>query len=180
LEVLALLAAAAFFLFKMVDGWGLVNLSIELAAQRDSGIKGDWVAVNLKLTKGDQGSLELHTVELRCLPTGATAGESVRIPLIYPLKRKPEDDLNMNDTRIEWDKVDDSRPRLHLPPGESTQYSHVFNVPVGVPCQIEAIVIGKRPISNRYGQWRASIAVPLGSASSSDNQQTKVRPKGTS
>ena len=60
---------------------------------------------------------------------------------------------------IDWDQVDNGRPRLHLAPGESTQYSNVFRVPRGATCTVEAIVIGKRPVSTRFGQWRASIAV---------------------
>jgi hypothetical protein len=157
-EIIAFVAAAAFFIYKLVDGWGLVNLSIELTANRKAGAESDVVAVLLKLIKGDSGSLKLQTVELMCKPTDGPA-EVARILLNYPLKLRTSTRLEDEETRVHWDTFDEKRPLIHLPPGESAQYSHMFTIPHGTPCSVEAIVIGKRPISTRRGQWRASVAV---------------------
>jgi hypothetical protein len=158
-EILALVAAAIFFVYKLVDGWGLVNLSIELNAVRKAGGDSDIVAITLKLKKGDSGSLELHTVELTCEVVNSTS-EIFRIPLIYRLRLRADANLNADETRVYWDIPHEAHPQIHLPPGESTQYSHMFSVPSGAPCSVQAIVVGKRPVSTKPGQWRASIAVP--------------------
>jgi len=158
IEIIALLAAGGFFLYKLIDGWGLLNLSLELKANRKERNELDLVVITLKLSKGDRGSVELHSVELRCA-TEDREPELVRIPLIHPLKLKLDGDLQEDETRVKWGQIDDDRPPIHLPPGESTEYSHVFRVPHGALCSVEALVIGKRPLSTRRGQWRASIAV---------------------
>jgi len=157
-EIIALVAAAVFFVYKLVDGWGLVNLSIELKADRKVGAESDAIAVVLKLDKGDRGSIELQTVELKC-KAGDNPPDIVRILLHYPLKLRTSTGLRDEETRVDWDAIDNDRPPIHLPPGESTQYSHIFRVPGGTPCSVEAIVVGKRPVSTRRGQWRASVAV---------------------
>jgi hypothetical protein len=158
-ELLAFAAATAFFVYKLVDGWGIVNLSIELDAARKSTRGSDIVAVTLRLSKGGSGSLLLDTVELRCELSDGTS-ENCRIPLNYRLGLRDEERLDIADARVQWEVVDHTRPRIYLPPGESTQYSHMFSVPKGKSCTVQAIVIGKRPVSTRRGQWRASVAVP--------------------
>lgn len=159
LEITALFLAGTYFVYKLIDGWGLLNLSLELDAHRQLRDDSDVVVIGLKLKKGDRGSLELHTVELMCVFENQKP-KVVRIPLIYPLRLRSNTGLRNDESLVHWDQVDNTRPRLHLTPGESTQYSHVFEVPRGAICTVEAIVIGKRPVSTRFGQWRASIAVP--------------------
>ena len=88
-EIIAFFAAGCYFIYKLIDGWGLVNLSLELSAGRQKCDETDLVAVVLKLSKGDQGSLGLHTAELRC-SVGPGYPEVFRIPLIYPLKLRTE------------------------------------------------------------------------------------------
>lgn len=157
-EIIAFSAAGIYFIYKLIDGWGLINLSVELAAERRIGNTNDLITILLTLKKGDRGSLALASVELRCISNNRNP-EVVRIPLIYPLKIKSEDNFNDENTIVHWDKVDETRPHIHLTPGESTQYSHIFEIPNGEKCTVEAIVVGKRPVSTRYGQWRASIAI---------------------
>jgi hypothetical protein len=157
-EIIALISAAVFFIYKLVDGWGLVNLSIELKAERKPGPESDLVSVLLKLVKGDRGSLELQTIELKC-KSAAGPPDIVRITLNYPLKLRANTGLKDEETRVHWETIDEKRPLIHLPPGESTQYSQMFTVPRGAPCTVEAIVVGKRPVSTRRGQWRASVDV---------------------
>jgi len=160
IEIIAFFAAGSYFIYKLIDGWGLLNLSMELEAERQKGEETDLILIVLKLNKGDRGSLELQTVELKCEVENREPN-IVRIPLIYPLKQKSDVELQDKDmeTRIKWDKIDTDRPRLHLTPGESAQYSHVFQVPCRETCKVEAIVVGKRPVSIRFGQWRSSISV---------------------
>ena len=103
IEIIALFAAGSYFIYKLIDGWGLVNLSLELDANRQTGDETDLVAIVLKLNKGDRGSLELHTVELRCSPESGMP-DIFRIPLIYPLKLRPEVSLQDDETRIQTNK----------------------------------------------------------------------------
>ena len=159
IEIVTFIAAAVFLLYKLFDGWGLVNLSLELSAVRHEGTQTDRVVVGLKLVKGDRGSLELHTVELRCTQTNNGHQKLVRIPQIYRLGVKADGGLDPKESRIQWNIVDQRHAYISLPPGESTQYSHTFDIPHAEPCSIEAIVVGKRPVSTRQGQWRASITV---------------------
>lgn len=154
-EILALLGAATFFVYKVRAGYHIVNVAISVATDRrtlDSAY--DHLGVAVTLRKGAHGSLKLHDARVRITWRGGEA----ELPLIG-IERlsftKDTDDARR--CRAAMDRISKSKPYLHITPDEEATFSCLAIVPRTEPCAIEAAVTGTEVGGKAVGQWRSSV-----------------------
>lgn len=157
-ETLAILAAGIYFLYKFIDGWLEINMTVDSAINRHQGLSGeDQVAVGVKLKKGDKGTLRIITAQLRV----TFPENSNREPIteeIRGFKRK-----TLSEEKINWDQSDDRKYRIT--PNEELHLASYIKVPSEQVCVIEIIVIALRDFhlfSLRPAQWRSThVSLPI-------------------
>jgi len=176
LQALALLAAGLFFVYKLYTGWLIINLSVGISTTRhplDKTKNKELLIVSLSLDKGTNDTLWLTKIEYKVelLGTGgapappfeplplpiwsAGSGEEV---MPEPHQRYQAQEAGLADWSVSPDRG------ITLAPGEKYAYAKAFVVPSGWVCQVEVVVLGKRPLFGErgLGQWRAvAIAPPL-------------------
>ena len=134
-QIVALLGAGIFFIYKMITGYLRVNLSLAIECQRQKSVVGgaDDLVVSLKLQKGPTGSVTLHDAQVRVSYEGTVQALSVST----------------------------KSPLLRLVPGEETQLAVACAVPVNAVCLVEVVIVGRRIRSHPFCQWRASsVSLP--------------------
>ena len=160
-EMFAYLAAGIFFLYKLLTGYLMTNLSIALSTSRQhSTPEQDYLVVSVALTKGDRGSVKLHDCQVKISWTG----HQVIKPLIGTDRRskKAEHFDRSKRSVINWDARSISQPFLHFTPGETSHFAAYSDVPANAICQVEVAILAKKRSGIRLGQWRAStISLPL-------------------
>lgn len=157
-QFVALLAAAAYFLIKIAQGWFVVNLTLSGALDRRArGDQLDDLAVAVTLTKGSTGSLRVRNTAVRVVWEGGqtetrlVGGERLAVredgTSLVPGWR-PQQEGSSRDYR--------------LPPGEGTTWSCRAVVPAGRPCRVEVVVLGRQWPSRFPAQWTLSlVSLPL-------------------
>jgi hypothetical protein len=153
---LGIAAAGVFFLYKAFAGYQVVNLDLQLTLERrlSNQLDTDWLKVDVLVSKGDRGTLELHDAKVRVYRPGMAVSEE---PLVGVARLSA---LNFTAARrvrriVKWEPSADS-PFLNLTPGEKTSLGCFLNVHSGAAYVVEAVVIGRRMRSSYLGQWRAS------------------------
>lgn len=145
-EAIALLAAAAFFFWKLISGYLVANLTITptLHRARSNG-NNDSLLTTINLVKGDRESLLLQEVKI------TITGEKGTIV-----------SQNLNSPRVE-----NSRRLIRLSPSETAQFDHLCMVPTGETCEIEIAIKGTSgfiplgPVT-RGGFWKVhKISLPV-------------------
>lgn len=160
-EAFAWICAGGFFLYKMLSGYLISNLTLSLACDRKTADVGaDFLVVRATLKKGDRGAVALHDVIAEVSP--AAPGEDQAKPLAATrrLSSAPSD---MKGILKIVNSPSGKTPLLNLPPGEETTFSEYFKIPSAKPCVVSVTVLGgwRRDLNTRY-QWRAStVALPL-------------------
>jgi hypothetical protein len=167
-EVLAYVLAFLFFLFKVYVGYLFDNLSLSLSCRRRSASQQneqagkDQIVVVVTIKKGDNGMLKLFLLESRVveLKSGLEHKES------FDIKRvgyKRDEVLKSRPKIMQWGTERKGYPYLQFPPGDETQFAHLFEVAPGEPCKIDVVVMGRsRWPRIKLGQWRASeISLPV-------------------
>ena len=133
-QALALLAAAGFFLWKLVAGYLFCNLSVQLGLTRIARYSGrDYLNVDIKLTKGDRSSLLLKRIQV-----------SVK-----------QGNAPLPSTDLESPIIPDGSRMIRLTPGESTHFSYICEVPSDSMCYVEVVIEGKSSWLTT-GHWKAS------------------------
>lgn len=166
-EVLAYVLAFLFFLFKAYVGYFFDNLSLSLscrrhfASQQNQHAGKDQIVVCVSIKKGDNGMLRLFLLESRVveLRSGLEYKESFDIRRVG---YKRDDVLRSRLEAIQWGTERKGYPTLQFPPGDETQFAHLFEVSPGEPCKIDVVLMGRsRWPRIKLGQWRASdISLP--------------------
>jgi len=172
LESLALFAAGVFFAWKLLTGWLIANLGVEIDTQRQM-LDGsrDYLAVTVRLKKGATDTVWLTDVSLRVAAQPLSIGEQVALEAFEPREARSEDQiihfpelklLAVQDGQIDWSKADSEGKKLTLSPGESFQLARAFSVPSRIPISVEVAVRGDRTFWPAGFQWHASaIALPV-------------------
>lgn len=159
----AYLAAGIFFLYKMLAGYFMTNLSVTLTTARQHlTSERDHLAVSVELAKGDRGTVRLHDCQVRISWKGDP-------PIIKPLIGTDRRSKNterfaekLKRNVVNWDKRSVTQPFLHLTAGESSQFATYAEVPANAICEVEVAILAMRRTGVRVGQWRASaISLPL-------------------
>lgn len=157
-HVAGVVGALIYFGYRFFIGYFTVNVSVTLDLARASSANADiaYVAVTVKLRKGEHGSMVLHDLSGRVsFPSGV-----VVVPFSGFFRVSYETDGPRGRACI--DRPSASEPLLRLPPGEEAMYSAYAEVPAGAPCLVEVVVLGKIRGGRKFGQWRASaVSLPL-------------------
>lgn len=161
IEMFAYLRAGSFFLYKLVSGYLMTNLSVALTTTRQhSTPERDHLVVSVALAKGDRGSVKLHDCQVKISWTG----HRVIKPLIGTDRRSKKSEHFDGSERsvVNWDKRSISQPFLHLTPGETSHFATYSDVPANAICEVEVAILAMKRSGIRFGQWRAStISLPL-------------------
>ena len=163
IEVVALLSATLFFLYKVLEGRTCVNMSVDVESRRWS---SDDPTINLLrieviLTKGDQGMLALYDVCARVTSMDESTPFTT-VTRFAGVNRLATNAANMKCESIAWEMPDSNTPNLRLSSGESTRLAAVARVPSRVPVLIDVAIAGRRLWSPMKSQWRAAtIAGPI-------------------
>jgi hypothetical protein len=164
-ETVALALAGLFFIFRALSGYLIVNTSISIVCrrQRMPDVKRDWLVTEVRLIRGEFGTLSLHDAQVQV----RTAETVLRLPLSAADRRSYRTDAVGGHSRrtVDWDQRSRESPFINLSPNEEASFGCVMEVAVDQPCVVEATVIGKRKLSWRSAQWRAScVALPIEAA----------------
>ncbi|GAX59112.1 threonine synthase [Candidatus Scalindua japonica] len=160
-QIFALFSAGGFFLYKLVTGYLITNLSISLECFRSPGkpdSEKDTLVTIVKFKKGDRGSLELHDAQVKY----DMGEDTIEVPLLGLDRRSflSETICKKDRKLINWGARSKSSPFIRLSPGEETEFSCSCLVPSGQLCQVEVAILGKRTNHSKVGQWRASKVIP--------------------
>jgi hypothetical protein len=155
-ELFAYLAAGGFFLYKLLTGYLMTNLSASISCSRQCAYRNgkDHLIVSVNLSKGERGSVNLHDAQVKVKwNSGAEAK-----PLIGANRRSLKTEAVGKSERrvVNWAKQSAKQPFLRLTAGESCQFAAYFEVPCAQVCEIELAVLGMKQSGLRVGQWRAS------------------------
>jgi hypothetical protein len=162
-KTLGFFGAAVFFLYKAISGYLITNMSVKLDFNRQRSAKTDmdYLVVNVSLSKGDRGSVNIHDAQARLR---YDSSEPPPVPLIGA-ERLSCKTVRLNDEeqkQIDWDKRSESSPFIRLSPGEEAEFACCWEVPPKAACKVEVVIIGKRLRSTRLGQWRSSgVSLPI-------------------
>ncbi len=162
-QVVALMAAAGFFLYKVIAGHLFPNLEVSLDCSRqpNSHSGKDFLKITVTLTKGEYGTLRIHDVQARITSENSAA----RFVSFIGVDRRSFlcERFNGQERKIiDWVNRSKQNPFLQISPKEKTQFSAYTEIPQEVPCAIDVAILGKILASWKFGQWRAScISLPL-------------------
>lgn len=167
-EVLAYVLAFLFFLFKVYVGYMFDNLSLSLSCRRRSASQQneeagkDQIVVVVTIKKGDNGMLKLFLLESKVVELKSRLEHKES----FDIKRvgyERDGVLKSRPKVIQWGTERKGYPYLQFPPGDETQFAHLFEVAPGEPCKIDVVVMGRsRWPRIKLGQWRASeISLPV-------------------
>ena len=188
-QTLAILAAGAYFVYRFGTASLAVNMSVELQTTRTASSHDgyDWLVIVAHLTKGDRGGVLIEDAAVRIRFEGEEEVER-----LVGINRLNHRYANPNDpnTKMELDftTVSPNNPFIRFPPGESTAFASVIEIPRGACCLIDLAIIGRtslpdvwrRPaMRNRRpgtAQWRASAVAPPRTAAPTATPPRRSRP----
>lgn len=186
-QIFALVSAGVFFLYRMVSGYFVVDLSLTLSTVRrphDEHGK-DHLIVVAHIKRGERGSLLLHDAKVRITyPNGGERIESLlgiyRVSfrttpvasqdeqMVSPTGNAPRlisgDKGEKVPTRksLNFSRRSTKAPLLRLTPGDATEFACLLTVPASLACCVEVRLLGKKHGSRRVAQWSASaVSLPL-------------------
>ena len=159
-EILAFLGASAFFGYKAVTGYLIVNVSVAGRLQRvHADPVWDDLAIAATLKKGATGSLELHDARVRV--SWKTDFRESAFVGIERLSCETEKSSPWR-RRILFGITSQTNPVLRLTPEEGATFSAVVRVPRSEVCTVEIAVTGRLTKGWKQGQWRTSlISLPV-------------------
>jgi hypothetical protein len=158
-EIIALAAAAVFFLYKAVSGYLMVNMTVELTSKRNKKDETeDYVVAKAMFKKGAVGSLDIHDAWI-VLKNGKKQIQTDIDDIIRFSYNK--NSIKEGYKIIKWGTQSTKSPFLRLSSNESMTVEKMFLVPSEAACEIQLVVLGTRTNSRRFGQWRSScVSLP--------------------
>lgn len=159
-ETAALALAGLYFVYRTLSGYLIVNMSISIDCkrQRMPGGTGDWLVIEVRLKKGELGTVSLHDAQVQV----RAADKVMRAPLTGFDRRSYRTESIGDESRrvIDWDNRSRTSPFINLSPNEEASFGCMTEVAIDQSCVVEAAVLGKRKFSWCTGQWRVSRVVP--------------------
>jgi hypothetical protein len=161
-QLVVLVLAAIFLLFKLWQGWYLVSMSLSGATERrpHENENFDDLSVAVTVTTGQVGSLHVHSSSVRISWDGGCTTEELvgtaQLKLVHKqeciggqLKRSYAVDQS-------WERKEGD-DAYRMAPKEATVWSCNATVPAGRVCTIEIVIVGVQQPNRGPGQWRASL-----------------------
>lgn len=151
LKIVAIISAAGFFGWKIIAGWLIVNLEIEIQTdRRKMDEQNDWLSINLLLKKGNTDALWLKDIVVRLYtPDGVQIFDNITFDEFQSLDIVKE--------KIRWSPPAKDRRKYTIAPGEVFRFGTIRSVKSNNPLIIEAAVFGKRAFWPKGFQWRSSV-----------------------
>jgi hypothetical protein len=149
--IAAIVSTAGFFAWKVIAGWLIINLEIDLLIKRQLKPNGkDWLSIDLVLRKGATDGLWLKDIVVRIYDD--------KKGLINELKDIQEyKNLAVVENKLNWNIPPSKKRKYTIAPGEVFRYGAIEEVDADKPLIIEGAVYGKRPFWRKGFQWRASV-----------------------
>jgi hypothetical protein len=156
--LLAALSALLYFSYKLVAGWLLLNLTVDMKTERIS-VEGedDHLVVTVSLQKGKVDAMRLIAAELQLTPIDALGASPQQRPLgaikrlKFPLGG-----------RVQWDEEDEANLLLTLSTEETMTLAEHFRVKPIVIYRVDIVIQGDRfrdRVVPSLAQWRSSHIV---------------------
>jgi hypothetical protein len=158
-EGVGFIGAGLFFFYKFISGYLLINMSISVEFKRRNLSVGDeeMLVITTKLKKGDQGAVLLHDAQARV----SYSDKSFIVPFSDIERLSFSHQSNPSRQAIAWSRSKKA-PFIRMSPGEETEFSSTCRVPKQALCKVEVVILGHRPTSGKFGQWRASCVSDSG------------------
>jgi hypothetical protein len=155
-EIAAYGAGALFFIYKLIDGYLIVNLSLSGNIRRvKANQKEDDLVISATVKKGSNGTLKLRDGRAQVSYLDESdVGREKEVPFIgiqrLSLKSGAKKSRSNSKSAAEV-------PFLYLAPEEEATFSCNTRVPSAATCVIRLAFIGTRTWSWKVGQWRTSL-----------------------
>ena len=185
-QIAAWIAAAAYFVYKLISGYWIGSASLRLTCTRTATPPApdaapapvpqamDYLSVLAVLKRGTGATtLVLHDARARVfLADGKAAvkssheakeipadiGQETRLISAKRLSSKTVSGVY----EIMLNEVSQQAPLLNLAPGDEMQFATVYKVPRNQPCVVEVAIMGRSWLTWKRSQWRASdISLPV-------------------
>jgi hypothetical protein len=164
-QLIALVCVGIFFIYRFLTGWMSVNMDIAIESSRvHLDEKEDYLAVIVKLARGEYGALHLGDTQLRITYDDSTPGPP-------PLSLKGTKRLDNSAGELDWQTVLPEDP-LTLHAKEKSEFAATLKVPRKTACIIELTILTHRKLDGlewlpktHWGQRRSSsVSLPLSDA----------------
>jgi hypothetical protein len=156
-QIGAWLAAGAYFLVKLLLGYFVINLSLDVTSERQqSSTPGlDYLAVSIDIVKGDRGTFHIHDAQVVIIQ-----GKKIEERKL-DFHRVVSERIGLRRRGIRSGQKT-QKSNLNFSPGETAHSRTWFTVNSHEPCMIEAAIVGTPLGSWVISQWRASaVSLPL-------------------
>jgi hypothetical protein len=177
-QIVALFAAAGFFLYKLVSGYLIGNTSLRFTCVRapsksQPGL--DHLGIIAVLKRGAGSTLWLHDARARVtyaqgqtLPDTRTLLEARSVPAaidtharLIAAERLSSLTTSGGVLRVKFDELSAQSPLLNVAPGDEMQFATLYEVDATRPCIVEVAILGRSWATSKRSQWRASdISLP--------------------
>jgi len=152
-QVAAWAAGAAYFLFKAVQGYLVIDMSVAVRATRQNSADAEYLSVEVEMNKGSRGSFRLFDAIILIEQDGARQEERINVAHFgfTQTGRQLSIDLNRQ------------KPTQYLAAGETMKVGRWFKVAKDRPCLVEVIILGTGFGSLVVESRRAStVSLPIG------------------
>ena len=153
-EVIALILVAAFFMYKMFDGWLVVNMEVIPSLDRVTGVSKDYLSVNVILKKKDRAAIKINHIKMIVVDfnSGQRIGGVHLFDGVNKLIKKASGHI--------WEE--DKAAMIRMAPNSQMEFSKYISIPKDIPVKVDISVMATRNFWFRMGQWRVSkISLPL-------------------
>jgi hypothetical protein len=163
IQLLAVIAVGMFFIYRFSTGWMSANMDIAIEPSRvHLNNQEDYLAVIVKLERGEYGTLELGDAQLRI-----TYLDSTDRPAVLDLAGTKR--LADSAGKLDWQAVSPDDPHLNLHAKEKSEFTAVLKVPRKTACLIEVTLLTHRRLDGfewlartHWGQRRSSsVSLPI-------------------
>jgi hypothetical protein len=163
IQLIAVIAVGIFFIYRFSTGWMSANMDIAIEPSRvHLNDQDDYLAVIVKLERGEYGTLQLGEAQLRITYLDAATGPP---PLSLTGTKRLADSAG----KLDWQKIALDDPHLNLHAKEKSEFAAVLKVPRKTACIIEVTFLTHRRLDGfewlartHWGQRRSSsVSLPL-------------------
>lgn len=161
-QLIALIGVGIFFIYRFLTGWMSVNMDIAIESSRvHVNEDEDYLAVIVKLARGEYGALLLGDAQVRITYDGSTTGPP-------PLSLSGTKRLANSVGELDWQTILPKDP-LALHAKEKSEFAATLKVPRKTACIIEVTLLTHRKLDGlewlprtHWGQRRSSsVSLPL-------------------
>jgi hypothetical protein len=162
IQTIAVFAVGIFFIYRLLTGWMSANMDVAIDSSRfHLNDQEDYLAVDVKLERGEYGTLQLGDSQVRVTYLDSTAGPP-------PISLAGMQRLADKEGKLNWEKIA-PEPHLNLHAKEKSEFAAALKVPRNAACIIEVTFLTHRRLDGlewlggfHWGQRRSSsVSLPF-------------------